>query len=161
MVVLAVSFLFPLILFGRKEDSEFFSQEREVVFFGVGVLGGFILGVLGLVAVGEDEGEGEVFVFLGSFDSEVLFDFGFDEFVQKVFGAFFECLLASEIELLFGSFLAGFIISGIVHFLLIAIKGFEHIFLEIFEEIIFHLIGDFVEKAPDILVPIEVVKQPS
>lgn len=161
VVVFAIPFFLSLVLFGRKEDSEFFSQERQVVFFGVSVLGRFLLRVLGLVSVGEDEGEWEVFVFLRAFDGEVLLDLGFDEFVQKVFGAFFEGLLASEIELLFGSFLAGFIISGIVHFFLIAIKGFEHIFLEIFEEIIFHLIGDFVEKAPDILVPIEVVKEPS
>ncbi len=161
MVVFAIPFFLSLVLFGRKEDSEFLRQERQVVFFGVGILGRFLLWVLGLVSVGEDEGEWEVFIFLGAFDGEVLLDLGFDEFVQEVFGSFFEGLLAPEIELLFGSFFAGFVVSGIMHFFLIAIKGFEHIFLKIFEEIIFHLIGDFVEKAPDILVPIEVVEQPS
>jgi hypothetical protein len=158
VMVFAIPFFLSLVLFGRKEDSEFLCQERQVVFFSVGVLGRFLLRVLGLVSVGEDEGEREVFIFLRAFDGEVLFNLGFDEFIEKIFGSFFECLLSSKIELLFGSFFTGFIISGIVHFLLIAIKGFEHIFLKIFEEIIFHLIGDFVEEASDILVPIKVVE---
>jgi hypothetical protein len=161
VVIFAIPFFLSLVLFGRKEDSEFLCQERKVVFFGVGVLGRFLLRVLGLVSVGKDEGEWEVFIFLRAFDGEVLLDLGFDEFVQKIFGSFFEGLLSSKIELLFGSFFAGFIISGIMHFFLIAIKGFEHIFLKIFEKIIFHLIGDFIEKAPDILVSIEVVEEPS
>ena len=48
-----------------------------------------------------------------------------------------------------------------MHFLLIPIKSFEHVFLEVFEEDIFHLVGDFVEEASNIFVSVEIVEEPS
>lgn len=48
-----------------------------------------------------------------------------------------------------------------MHFLLVTVKGFEHIFLEVFEELVFHLVGDFVEEPSDVLVTVEIVEEPS
>ena len=45
-----------------------------------------------------------------------------------------------------------------MHFLFVSIEGFEHVFLEVFEELVFHLVGDFVEETSDVLVTIKVVE---
>ncbi len=47
-----------------------------------------------------------------------------------------------------------------MHFLLVSVEGFEHVFLEVFKELVFHLVGNLVEETSDVLVAVKVVEQP-
>ncbi len=157
---MVVIFLLLWCLFGEKQYFKLLHQLVHVIFLITNSLCYALWGIFALLIVGKDKGEREILVFFWSYEGKVVGDISFHEFIEEIFGSFFECIISVFIELFFGSSLAGFIILYIVHFLLIPIKDSVHLSLKDFEKDGFHLVGDFVEEASNILVLIKGIEKP-